>query len=102
MPGLAPQGPHASIGVSIQPTASELGQAWVRYTGECAALGGAIIAFDSTVSEEAAQAIEFAVSQLEHRILPDFSRPVVRSRAPRLPIALPRSWSWCWPPEPSQ
>ena len=46
-------------------------------------LGGAIIGFDSTVSEDAAQAIEFAaVSQLEHRILLDFSRPAVREVAP--------------------
>jgi hypothetical protein len=34
MPGLAPQGPHATIGVSIQPTTSGPGQAWVRYPGE--------------------------------------------------------------------
>ena len=70
MPGLAPQGPHATIGVSIQPTTRGPGYAWVRYPGSapCAGwplgLGGAIIGFDSTVSEDAAQAIEFAaVSQ---------------------------------------
>jgi hypothetical protein len=46
-------------------------------------LCGAIIGFDSTVSEDAAQAIEFAaVSQLGHRILLDFSRPAVREVAP--------------------
>jgi len=90
MPGLAPQGPHATIGVSIQPTTSGPGQAWVRYPGGARpapggslGLGGAIIGFDSTVSEDAAQAIEFAaVSQLEHRILLDFSRPAVREVAP--------------------
>jgi hypothetical protein len=46
-------------------------------------LGNGNIGFDSTVSEDAAQATEFAaVNQVEHRILPDFSGPAMREVGP--------------------